>query len=102
MVRMRLPSVAPAPIIAPYKELNPPKGMRDHRPLVRSRRSMRPDLGEMPMKAVAALCTIAAGLLPAVAGAEGLTFGGGAAITSNALSDGLSDTANGPAFQPFL
>ena len=54
------------------------------------------------MKAVAALCTIAAGLLPAVAGAEGLTFGGGAAITSNALSDGLSDTANGPAFQPFL
>jgi uncharacterized protein (TIGR02001 family) len=34
--------------------------------------------------------------------AEGLTFGGGVAITTNALSDGLSDTQNRPALQPWV
>jgi uncharacterized protein (TIGR02001 family) len=54
------------------------------------------------MKTVVALSVIAAGLLPTAAAAEGLTFGGGISVTSNSLSDGLSDTTNGPAIQPFF
>ena len=54
------------------------------------------------MKAVAALTILATGLLPGIAAAEALTFGGGVSVTTNALSDGLSDTANGPAIQPFF
>ena len=54
------------------------------------------------MKAVAVLMILATGLLPGIAAAEALTFSGGVSVTTNALSDGLSDTANGLAMQPFF
>ena len=39
-------------------------------------------------------------LLPAAAMAENLSFDGGVTVTSNYLSDGLSETGNNPAIQP--
>ena len=49
------------------------------------------------------LATIAIALpLPSAILAEDLSFGGGVTVTSNSLSDGLSETGNSPAIQPYF
>ena len=40
--------------------------------------------------------------LPSAVLAEDLSFGGGVTVTSNSLSDGLSETGNSPAIQPYF
>jgi uncharacterized protein (TIGR02001 family) len=56
----------------------------------------------LPMKTLLVSTAMIALLLPQALLAEGLTFGGGITATSNSLSDGLSDTGNRPAIQPYF
>ena len=51
------------------------------------------------MKRVAVSCLLSVLFLPSLSWAEGLTFSGNIAVTSNSLSDGLSETDNHPALQ---
>lgn len=54
------------------------------------------------MKTFVASSALIALLLPTAVLAENLSFGGGVNIISNYLSDGLSETGNRPAIQPYL
>jgi uncharacterized protein (TIGR02001 family) len=54
----------------------------------------------LPMKTLVVSTAMIALFVPQALLAKGLTFGGGVTITSNSLSDGLSETGNRPAIQP--
>lgn len=54
------------------------------------------------MKTLVVSTAVIALLLPSTVLAENLSFGGGVTVTSNSLSDGLSDTGNSPAIQPYF
>lgn len=54
------------------------------------------------MKTLVVSTAIIALLLPTTVLAEDLSFGGGVTVTSNSLSDGLSETGNSPAIQPYF
>ena len=54
------------------------------------------------MKTLVAATSLIAFLLPSAVFAENLSFSGGVTVTSNYLSDGLSETGNGPAIQPYF
>ena len=54
------------------------------------------------MKTLVVSTAMIALFLPHALLAEDLSFGGGVIVTSNSLSDGLSDTSNSPAIQPYF
>jgi uncharacterized protein (TIGR02001 family) len=54
------------------------------------------------MKTLVVSTAMIALLLPSTVLAEDLSFGGGVTVTSNSLSDGLSETGNSPAIQPYF
>ena len=54
------------------------------------------------MKTLLATFAIIALPLPAAVHAEDLSFGAGVTVASNYLTDGLSETGNGPAIQPYF
>lgn len=54
------------------------------------------------MKSLLVTSALMAGLLPSTLLAEPLSFSGGVTVTSNYVADGLSQTDNGPAIQPYL
>ena len=54
------------------------------------------------MRSRLAYCAITALILPSAVLAENLSFSGGVNVTSNYLSDGLSETGNRPAIQPYF
>ena len=54
------------------------------------------------MKTFVASISMIALFVPSTVLAEDLSFGGGVTVTSNYLSDGLSETGNSPAFQPYF
>lgn len=54
------------------------------------------------MKSLSVTSALMAGLLPSTLLAEPLSFGGGVTVTSNYIADGLTQTDNGPAIQPYL
>jgi uncharacterized protein (TIGR02001 family) len=59
-------------------------------------------LERLPMKMRLASCALIGLLLPSTVLAEDLSFNGGVTVTSNYLSDGLSETGNSPAIQPYF
>jgi hypothetical protein len=59
-------------------------------------------LERLPMKTLVVSTAMIALLLPTTVLAEDLSFGGGVTVTSNSLSDGLSETGNSPAIQPYF
>ena len=54
------------------------------------------------MKTLVVSTAMIALLLPSTELAEDLSFSGGVTVTSNSLSDGLSETGNSPAIQPYF
>jgi uncharacterized protein (TIGR02001 family) len=54
------------------------------------------------MKHPVVLAGLASALFPQLSAASDLTFGSGIGVTSNYVSDGLSETANRPAIQPYF
>ncbi|WP_426036623.1 TorF family putative porin [Cypionkella sp. TWP1-2-1b2] len=54
------------------------------------------------MKTFVASISMIALFVPSTVLAEDLSFGGGVTVTSNYLSDGLSETGNSPAIQPYF
>lgn len=54
------------------------------------------------MKIILASSALIAAALPPVAFADGLSFGGNLGVTSNYISDGLSQSDGKPAIQPFF
>ncbi|OYW58374.1 MAG: hypothetical protein B7Z31_07855 [Rhodobacterales bacterium 12-65-15] len=54
------------------------------------------------MKSIVASTALIASLLPSTVRAERLSFGGGVTVTSDSLVDGLSESGNSPAIQPYL
>ena len=54
------------------------------------------------MKTLVVSTAMIALLLPSTVLAEDLSLGGGVTVTSNSLSDGLSETGNSPAIQPYF
>lgn len=54
------------------------------------------------MNVILASSVILAAIVPSATWADGLSFGGNLAVTSNYISDGLSESDSQPALQPFL
>lgn len=54
------------------------------------------------MKFILASSALLAAIAPSATWADGLSFGGNLAVTSNYISDGLSESDGRPALQPFL
>ena len=59
-------------------------------------------LERLPVKTLVVSTAMIALLVPSAVLAEELSFGGAVMVTSNYLSDGLSETGNSPAIQPYF